>query len=148
MRKKLTKKGKPWVKKLNKSKPIDKVKEPKEKPQREYNLKPGHTLNKGKNAEDPIRDYLVSKLEAGFPLKLVERLSKGLRSRDSKIFLDTFKAITKHIAEPVAPVGTSPVVQALLDKHYEDVTEDIKLLEDTSSAEARETAQIERLKDK
>ena len=109
---------------------------------------PGHTLNKGKDAEDPIRDYLISKLEPDFPVKLVERLSKGLRSNDSKIFLDTFKAITKHIAEPVAPVQTSPVVQALLDKHYEDVTEDIKLLEDTSSAEARETAQIERLKDK
>ena len=100
-------------------------------------FKKGNTAAK-KNESDPIKDYLIAKLEDGFPVRIIERLSKGLRSQDSKIFLDIFKTITKHIQEPIAPVTTSPVVQALLDKYLADVSSDITLIEDRSTPEVRE----------
>jgi len=107
----------------------------------------GHTANKGKDAPDPIRDYLMTKLDPDFPVKLIERLSKGLRSKDSKIFLDTFKAVVKHIPEPAAPVTTSPVVEALISKHLDDVSSDIELLEDRSTPGAREMEAENKYKD-
>lgn len=102
----------------------------------------------GKDVPDEIKDYLIQKLDKDFPVKIIERISKGLRSRDSKVFLDTLKTVLKQIPEPVAPIATSPVVQALIDKHLESVMEGLELIEDRSTVKAREEDREDKLKDK
>ena len=80
----------------------------------------------------PIIDFLTTKLGKDLPLPLIQRLAKSLNSKDEKIFLDSFKTISRLIPEPLREITTSPVVDQLIKKHMAPQTIDIDVIEDKS----------------